>query len=68
MKKLSFVIAFLMTATMVLAQNRETRTVDTFTRLSFRVSGKLYLKQGSPQKVEMEGPKDVLREIETKAG
>ena len=66
MKKLSFVIAFLMAATMVLAQNRETRTVDTFTRLSFRVSGKLYLKQGSPQKVEMEGPKDVLREIETK--
>lgn len=47
------------------AQNRETRNVDTFTKLSFRVSGKLYLKQGNTQKVELEGPADVLKEIET---
>ena len=66
MKKISFVFAFLMVGTLVLGQNRETRTVDTFTRLSFRVSCKLYLKQGSPQKVELEGPKDVLSQIETK--
>jgi hypothetical protein len=47
------------------AQNRETRNVSSFTRLSYRVPGKLYLKQGSPQKVELEGPADVLKEIET---
>src|SRR5204862_442394 len=39
--------------------------VGTFTRLAFRVPGKLYLKQGSPQKGELEGPSDVLKEIET---
>lgn len=66
MKKITLIIAILMVGTLGFTQNRETRTVDTFTRLSFRVSGKLYLKQGSPQKVELEGPKDVLREIETK--
>src|SRR5882672_7118623 len=65
MKKLSLIIAFLMAFSLSMAQNRETREVDTFTKLSFRVPGKLYLKQGSPQKVEMEGPKDVLAEIET---
>ncbi len=65
MKKISLMFAFLMAFTLSMAQNRETRTVDTFTKLTFRVPGKLYLKQGSPQKVELEGPKDVLDEIET---
>ena len=50
----------------VVAQTKETRDVSTFTKISFRVSGKLYLKQGSPQKVEIEGKKDVLEKIETK--
>ena len=66
MKKLSLIIVLLVAGTLSYSQNRETRNVDTFTRLSFRVGGKLYLKQGSPQKVELEGPKDLLREIETK--
>lgn len=65
MKKLTFSAAFLLVVTVLSAQNRETRDVDTFTKISYRVSGKLYLKQGSPQKVELEGPADVLREIET---
>jgi hypothetical protein len=49
----------------VMAQTKETRNVSTFTKISFRVPGKLYLKQGSPQKVEIEGKKDVLEKIET---
>ena len=49
----------------VLAQTKETRNVDTFTKISFRVPGKLYLRQGSPQKVEIQGKKSVLDEIET---
>jgi hypothetical protein len=56
------VLALLSTA---FSQNRETRNVSTFTKISFRVPGKLYLRQGSPQKVEIEGDKDILREIET---
>ena len=66
MKKISLFITLLIAATLSFAQNRETRNVDTFTRLSFRVAGKLYLKQGTPQKVELEGPADVLKEIETR--
>ncbi len=66
MKKLSLFFIILLTAGMMsFAQTRETRSVDTFTKLSFRVPGKLYLKQGSVQKVELEGPKDVLSEIRT---
>lgn len=65
MKKLSVLIVLLAIATFTYAQTRQTRDVGTFTRLAFRVPGKLYLKQGSPQKVELEGPADVLREVET---
>lgn len=62
------IAAFLVLAvvsTTVLAQNRETRNVGTFSKISFRVPGKLYLRQGSPQKVEIEGDKSVIKEIET---
>ena len=65
MKKLALSALFLVATTLLLAQNRETRNVPSFTKLSYRVPGTLYLKQGSPQKVELEGPSDVLREIET---
>ena len=65
MKKITLFVALFLTSTFVWAQNRETRNVETFTKISYRVSGKLYLKQGSPQKVELEGPADVLREVET---
>lgn len=54
---MSFAVAY--------AQQRETRQVGSFTKISFRIPGKLYLKQGSPQKVELVGDKDVLKEIET---
>ncbi len=65
MKKLTLFAVFLLTASLLLAQNRETRNLGAFTKISYRVPGTLYLKQGSPQKVELEGPSDVLREIET---
>jgi hypothetical protein len=60
-----FVFAMLLFSVATIAQTRETRKVDTFTKISFRVPGKLYLRQGSPQKVEIEGKKDILQEIET---
>ena len=47
------------------AQSREVRSVNTFTKISFRVPGKLVLRQGSPQKVELEGDKENLAKIET---
>lgn len=47
------------------AQTKDTREVGPFRELSYRMSGKLYLRQGSPQKVVLEGDSDVLSEIET---
>jgi opacity protein-like surface antigen len=64
--KLSLILsALLFVSSAVFAQSKETRNVDTFTKLSFRAAGKLYLRQGTPQKVELEGRKDVLAKIET---
>ena len=67
MKKQIILISLLLliSATVLWAQTKETRSVDTFTKISFRVPGKLYLRQGSPQKVVIEGKKDILAEIET---
>jgi len=49
----------------VFGQTKETRNVDTFTKIAYRVPGKLYLRQGNEQKVVLEGDKDVLAKIET---
>jgi Putative auto-transporter adhesin, head GIN domain len=67
MKKPLFILALILFfgVSLTYAQTKETRNVGTFTKISFRVPGKLYLRQGSPQKVEMEGKQDVLKEIET---
>lgn len=48
------------------AQKRETRTVSTFTKIAFRTAGKVYVKQGSPQKVEIEGTTEMLEKVKTK--
>jgi hypothetical protein len=65
-KKMIFPVLFgILLSTFVFAQKRDTRKVESFTRISFRFPGKLYLKQGSPQKVELVGEPDVLKEIET---
>jgi hypothetical protein len=58
-------LVLIVAASTVFAQNRETRKVGSFTKVAFRFPGKLYLKQGSPQKVELQGDEDVLKEIET---
>lgn len=51
--------------TVAFSQTKESRKVDTFTKIAFRVPGKLYLRQGPEQKVELEGSKEVLSKIET---
>jgi hypothetical protein len=67
MKKiLSLCIALLFTATALFAQKRETRNVSTFTKIAFRTPGNAYVKQGSTQKVEIEGSAEMLEKIKTK--
>lgn len=67
MKKIHilFLLALLLSASLLTAQHREVRNVENFSRISFAFPGKLYLKQGTPQKVELEGDRDVLQEVET---
>ncbi|MEO5976403.1 MAG: head GIN domain-containing protein [Chryseolinea sp.] len=68
MKKqfLTLVFAAMIGNALLFAQNRQTRNVDTFTKISFRVPGTVHLRQGSPQKVEVEGKSDVLKALEIK--
>jgi Putative auto-transporter adhesin, head GIN domain len=64
--KISLVLAFLtFLYSCAFAQTKETRNVDTFTKLSFRLPGKLYLKQGTPQSVVLEGKKEALEKVNT---
>jgi hypothetical protein len=64
MKKYLLPIALLLVAYITEAQTRDVIRVDEFTRISFRVPGKLYLRQGATQKVEIEGDKDFIKELD----
>lgn len=67
MKKILILLsAVLLITSASYAQKRETRDVSTFTKISFRTAGKIYVKQGGPQKVEIEGSAEVLEKIKTK--
>lgn len=65
-KSIALLSALLLITTASFAQKRETRDVPTFTKISFRTAGKVYVKQGSPQKVEIEGSSEMLEKIKTK--
>lgn len=58
------ILLLLITAGFVSAQNREEKKFDSFTRINFRASGKLVLRQGSPQKVEFEGDRDYIQDLD----
>jgi hypothetical protein len=66
MKTSIIAFALLISATSIFAQKKETREVATFRKLGFAGAGTLYLKQGSPQRVELEGSQEVLDKYETK--
>jgi hypothetical protein len=64
-KYILIMLAALFITSGVIAQKKETRNVSSFSELSFGVPGKLYLKQGNTEKVELEGDADILEKIET---
>ena len=66
MKKLLVLFTLLVVSATTFAQKKETRNVSTFTRISFRSSGVVYVKQGTPQKVEIEGSAEALERIKTR--
>jgi hypothetical protein len=61
---LLLVLALLATTTWAQVK-KETRSVPAFTRVSFRVPGQAFVRQGSPQRVELEGDAGFLAEVET---
>jgi hypothetical protein len=64
MKKIaSYLLAVLLSVTFANAQKKELK-LESFSRISFRAEGKLYLRQGSPQKVEVEGDRDYIEELD----
>jgi len=66
MKKISLAVVFLLVVITGFAQNREKRSVSNFTRISFQTGGKMFLKQGATNSVELEGDREVLEKIETR--
>ncbi len=64
-KKIAILLVLLTGFTTLFAQNREKRNVDTFTKIAFRIPGKVYLRQGNTQSVEIEASRDLLKMIET---
>ncbi len=64
-KMIPFLVMAMVGFTSAFGQSKEIRSVGTFTKISFRVPGKLVVRQGSPQKVEIEGDKATLSKIET---
>lgn len=63
----AFLIALILTTGISYGQSvvKETRDVRNFTKVSFGVSGNLYIKLGSEFRVEIEGDRRVLNEIAT---
>jgi hypothetical protein len=65
MKKSALAILLFLSLTIVSrAQTRDVLKLNDFTKISFRVSGKIYLRQGATQKVEIEGDRDVIKELD----
>lgn len=67
MKKIAApLLAILFIVTSASAQNKKELKLDSFKEISMRIGGKLYLRQGSPQKVEIEGEREDLEELEVR--
>ncbi|AII51720.1 head GIN domain-containing protein [Hymenobacter sp. APR13] len=62
---LTLLLALLLPALLLAAPNREVRSVAAFTRLGVANSAKIVLRQGSPQRVEVEATTADLARIET---
>ena len=57
--------AFLLSAVCVFSQKKEERTVGKFSSISMSIHGDVYLSQGSPQKLVLEGDEDILEKVVT---
>lgn len=65
MKKIILLFALLVCCATAFAQTRQTVPVESFTKISFSIPGKAYVRQGNTYKVELEGSLEALDKIET---
>lgn len=63
MKKTLFLILISLFSFSILAQKKQITGLDDFSKISFRTGGKLYLRQGAPQKVEVQGDQETLEKL-----
>jgi hypothetical protein len=61
----AFVVFMILNSGFTYGQSKETRNVSGFTKVSFGVSGDLFIKIGPQYSLVIEGDKDVLEDIET---
>jgi hypothetical protein len=63
----AFIVSFTLASAIARGENleKETRNVTGFSKVSFGVSGDLYINFGSEFKVDLEGEKSLLEEIKT---
>jgi hypothetical protein len=59
------IFAFTFLSLAAFAQTNEIRSFDKFTKIANASSADIYLKQGSPQKVELVGKKELVANVET---
>jgi len=58
-------LALTLTSTLAIADPKEIRNLDKFTQIDQGATANVYLRQGSPQKVEVEAKQDVLGNLLT---
>lgn len=59
------IVMFLLFTFSSSAQKKEERTVDPFTSVGMSIEGDVYISQGSPQKLVLEGNEDILEKVVT---
>lgn len=64
MKKIATSLLLVLLTVAFASAQRQEKKFDSFSRISFRTAGKLYIRQGSPQKFEIEGDRDYIEELD----
>lgn len=65
MLKFTVLLPLALVSTLALAQEKEVRAVQPFTKIANSSSVDVYVKQGSPQRVEVDGRKDAIQNVLT---
>lgn len=65
MKTIRLLFLLFPAVTLVYGQSKQKTNIGAFTQISFAIPGKAYVRQGNTHSVELDGPAEILNEIET---